>query len=164
MEWRDFLGERYFPEDGSHVSAYLVGSAEFRRSPEGRSKEWKGGDVRETGVQRRVAFVTQKQGEEFVRWLAKESVRDGVTADNFRFRAEFEEARDYLDASAEGSESELRPFRVRIEPIRKGRLVFDTEPSGAWVYLDGELPGDDPVGGVGGVSRRVGAESGFGWL
>ena len=148
LEWRDFLGERYFPEDGSHVSAYLVGPVEFRRSPMGREKNWKGLEVRENGLQRRVAFVTEKQGNEFVRWLAKESVADGVTSDDFRFSAEFEKAEDYLDSSEETSEAELRPFRVRIEPIRKGRLVFNTEPSGAWVYLDGALQGTTPLEGL----------------
>ena len=148
LEWRDFLGQRYFPEDGSHISAYLVGPVEFRRSPMGRSDDWKGLEVRENGIRRRVAFVTQEQGEEFVRWLAEESVADGVTADNFRFQAEFEEAKDYLDNPEENSESDLRPFRVRIEPIRKGRLVFDTVPSGAWVYLDGQLQGTTPLEGL----------------
>ena len=148
LEWRDFLGQRYFPEDGSHASAYLVSPVEFRRSPAGRSKDWEGLEVRENGIRRRVAFVTEEQGEEFVRWLARESTSDGVTSDNFRFSAEFEAAKDYLDASEEASETELRPFRVRIEPIRKGRLVFNTEPSGAWVYLDGDLQGTTPLEGL----------------
>ncbi|MGJ8725566.1 MAG: SUMF1/EgtB/PvdO family nonheme iron enzyme [Roseibacillus sp.] len=148
LEWRDFLGQRYFPEDGAHVSAYLVSPVEFRRSPVGREKDWKGVEVRENGIRRRVAFVTEKQGEEFVRWLAQESVADGVTKDDYRFKVEFEKASDYPDVEKMIGESGLRPFRVEIEPIRKGRLVFETEPSGAWVYLNGELQGTTPLEGL----------------
>lgn len=148
LEWRDFLGQRYFPEDEAHVSAYLVGPVEFRRSPVSRGKKWQGLEVSENGIRRRVAFVTEKQGEDFVRWLARESVADGVTPDDFRFNAEFEGAGDYEGISKEIWQSGLRPFRVRIEQIRKGRLVFATEPSGAWVYLDGELQGTTPLEGM----------------
>ena len=145
VEWRDFLGQRYFPVDDSHVSAYLVGPVEFRGSPAARGKKWKGLEVRENGVRRRVAFVTEKQGAEFVKWLAAESVTDGVTADEYRFMVEFEKKGSYPGVEEEIWEAGLRPLRVRIEPIRKGRLAVATEPAGAWVYLNDDYQGTTPL-------------------
>ena len=72
IEWRDFLGQRYFPEDESHVSAYLVGPVEFRRAKVG-GKDWKGVEVSEYGIRRRAAFVTAEQGALFAEWLANKS-------------------------------------------------------------------------------------------
>ena len=122
VEWRDFLGQRYFPVDNAHMSGYLVSPVEFRRSPAGRGKDWKGVEVSENGAMRRVAFVTKKQGEEFVRWLAQESVADGVSEDDFRFKVEFEKKGSYEGVDNEIWETGLLPFRVKILPIERGLL------------------------------------------
>lgn len=148
VEWRDFLGQRYFPVEGSHISAYLVGPVEFRSSPAARRGGWKGVEVSENGIRRRAAFVTPEQGEEFVRWLARESVTDGVLPDEYRFEAEFEKRESYQGVPNEIWEAGLRPLRVRIDPILKGSLAVNTEPAGAWVYLNGEYMGTTPLSGV----------------
>ncbi len=145
VEWRDFLGQRYFPEDDAHVSAYLVGPTDFRRSPAGREQGWRGVEVSENGLRRRAAFVSAEQGHSFVQWLAKESVADGVAEESYRFSAVFEESNRYEGVPAEVAEAGLRPLRVKIEPIRKGLLVFETEPAVAWVYLNGEYLGTTPL-------------------
>lgn len=149
VEWRDFLGQRYFPKDDAHVSAYLVGPTEFRRSPAARGKQWKAVEVSENGMRRRVVFVSREQGEEFVSWLAKESVADGVKEDEYRFSPEFEGAGSYGGVPSEIWEAGLQPLRVRIDPVRKGVLALSTEPMGAWVYLNGEYFGTTPLEGVG---------------
>jgi formylglycine-generating enzyme required for sulfatase activity/serine/threonine protein kinase len=145
LEWRDFLGQRYFPVDDAHVSAYLVGPVEFRRSPAARNKGWKGVEVSENGLRRRAAFVTEQQGEEFVRWLAAESVADGVLPDEYRFAAEFEKEGSFEGVPEEVWEAGLRPLRIKIEPIRKGSLAIATEPAGAWVYLNDQYQGTTPL-------------------
>lgn len=149
LEWRDFLGQRYFPEpDSSHLTGYLVGPVEFGRSPASRKKGWKGVEVSENGVSRRVAFVTKEQGRQFVSWLAQESEADGVARDEYRFHVEFEEDGNFEGVPEEILQSELRPFRVRVQGIRKGRLMFDTSPPGAFVYLNGEYQGTTPLEGL----------------
>lgn len=149
LEWRDFLGQRYFPEpDSSHLTGYLVGPVEFGRSPAGRGKNWQGLEVSENGVRRRVAFVNEDQGRKFVSWLAKESEVDGVSQDEFRFEVEFDDNIDFKGIPQHVIDAGLRPFRVRIQEIRRGRLVFNTEPPGAFVYLNGEYQGTTPLEGL----------------
>lgn len=148
VEWQDFLGQRYFPEPKGHLSAYLVGPVEFRSSPAAANKNWHGVEVRENGVRRRVAFVTEQAGEDFVRWLARESEVDGVKGSEYRFAAEFEDGGSYEGVPEEFSEKGLQPFRVRVDPILPGRLVFVTEPLGAFVYLDDVYQGSTPLEGL----------------
>ncbi|MBK1834102.1 SUMF1/EgtB/PvdO family nonheme iron enzyme [Roseibacillus ishigakijimensis] len=145
LEWRDFLGQRYFPEGNSHLSAYLVGPVEFKQSPAGDGQKWEGHEVSENGIKRRAAFVTPEQGEEFVRWLAEKSEADGVRASEYRFAVEFEDREGFLGVPQEVWDEGLRPFRVRVFPIQHGSLAFATEPPRAWVYLDDEYVGTTPL-------------------
>lgn len=148
VEWRDFLGQRYFPEPQGHLTAYLVGPVEFRASPKTSNQDWQGVEVRENGVRRRVAFVTQKGGEDFVRWLAKESEADGVKPEKYRFSVEFEDGGSYEGVPEELLAKGLQPFRVRVDPILPGRLVFVTEPPGAFAYLNDVYQGTTPLEGL----------------
>lgn len=145
IEWRDFLGQRYFPEDESHLSAYPVGPSEFRRSPAARSKGWKTAEVSENGIRRRAVFVNEAQGNQFVEWLAKESVSDGVKPEAFRFDPVIGKKGSYRDVPQEIWEEGLRPLRVRVSAIRKGMLDFNTEPVDAFVYLNGKYLGTTPL-------------------
>ncbi len=127
LEWRDILGQRYFPEpDGSHLSAYLVSPEEYLRVPQSGKSNWRRLNVSENGMRRRVAFVSQKQADQFVDWLAVESRADGIMSDEFRFTAELESRNSYQGVTDEVWDSGLRPFRVRVSPIEPGRLEFTT--------------------------------------
>lgn len=148
IEWRDFLGQRYFPEDESHLSAYLVGAIEFRHFMNKQDKSWRNVDVRENGIRRRVVFVMPEQGQKFVHWLANQSEADGVTKESFRFEAVFENEEDVQGGSEEIWDEGFRPLRVRVTPIQKGRLDFETEPTRAFVYLNGSYLGTTPLKGV----------------
>lgn len=150
VEWRDAFGQRYFPEASSHLSAYLVSPAEFRRSSvagEGEG-EWQSVEVSENGVRRRVAFVSQEAGRRYAEWLAAESVAEGVAPDEYRFSAEFESEEGIRMATPEPWQEDRRPFRVRIEPIPRGRIVFATEPAGAVIYINGDQRATTPLEGL----------------
>lgn len=148
LEWRDVMGRRYFPDGDSHLSAYLVGPAEFRRSPAAREGKWRGVEVSEIGVRRRVAFVTEKAAQSFVRGLAVESAADGVAPDEFRFLPELISEGEVRTKNAKAWEEGLRPFRIRVEPVRPGRIAFATEPPGAFVYVNGEYQATTPLLGL----------------
>jgi serine/threonine protein kinase/formylglycine-generating enzyme required for sulfatase activity len=149
VEWRDSLGQRYLPEpDDSHLSAYLVGPVEFRRSPVAMEEEWKSVEVSENGVRRRVAFVSQEAGRSFADWLAVESEADGVFPDQYRFRAEFKEPGSLRSVPEKAWEGGLRPFHVRVAPVPPGRVVFNTEPPGAFIYINDDYQGTTPLEGL----------------
>ena len=65
--------------------------------------------------------------------------------ESFRFEPVFEDEGSYQGVPEAVWEAGLRPLRVRVSPIRKGRLDFETEPAGAFVYLDGSYLGTTPL-------------------
>ena len=147
-EWQDFLGQRYFPEDESHITAYLVSAVEYRRSLSNREKEWKALELNENGIRRRVAFLSQAQGDNFVKWLAKKSESGGVSKAAFRFESVFDSEDRFPGVPEEFRDAGLRPLRVRVIPIEKGRLDFQTDPQGAFVYLNGSYQGTTPLNDI----------------
>ena len=148
LEWRDFLGQRYFPEPFGHLSAYLISPTEFRRSPVSNENEWKSIEVRENGVSRRAVFVTEAAGRDYAAWLAGESEVDGVKKEKFRFSAAFEDGSLYEGVTEEMIQSELKPFRLRVDPILPGRLFLATDPAGAFVYMNDTYIGTTPLEGI----------------
>ena len=146
-EWRDSLGQRYFAEDESHLSAYPVGPEEFKESSI-KSDIWKTAEVTQNGIRRRAAFVTPELARKFTNWLAKNSEKDGVTKEAFRFETVFEPHRNYEGVRKEVREAGLQPFRIRVIPIGTGKIDLETEPVGAFVSVDGKYLGTTPLNGV----------------
>ncbi len=146
FEWRDFQANRFLPtSQGEHAGAYLVGPAQFQASPIAAEGEWRVADVPQGGDKRRAVFVKPEKAEAYVDWLENKSEEEGVSLSLFHFSPLFGKREDWPETSADAWKDGLVPFRVLIKPVPQVHLVLDSEPTGAFVYLDGEFIGETPL-------------------
>ncbi|MDP0491091.1 MAG: SUMF1/EgtB/PvdO family nonheme iron enzyme [Verrucomicrobiota bacterium JB023] len=149
IPWRDFRGEKYLPEpDYAHVSVSFVDPKDlrfFESARPGVKTNWETVQVTEFGQPSPAAFADRQTARAFVNWLAEESRKDGLSPERYRFRPVFSE-KSQVEGVDDGIwEKGLRPFRVRVETIQDGYLYADTNPPGAFVFVNDIFVGITPL-------------------
>jgi len=155
--WYDALGHEYTPQDDQHLSNKHVTERDWRVF------------LKETGrklnpvvfrhEKQKVVAVPHGWSTLYAEWLMEKCVKEGYFDDYSEENLESNRQivthydRDYpaakLPAEAKKEGRTLRPFYCRVRPIPYGVIAVDTEPSGAYVYINDVPVGVTPYGGPG---------------
>lgn len=150
--WNDALGHIYLPhgERGDqHQSSHHVSEQDWRLFLKETGKKHRAVPFNYSG--RRIVAVPEDRAGEYAQWLMEKCVNEGYfekTSDedieeNRQLIADYDRRfpENKLPGDAKKNGKILRPFYCIVRPIPYGSIVIDTDPSGAYIYIN-----DIPVG------------------
>ncbi len=158
--WYDALGHIYLPHGESgdqHQSNVHVTEQDWRTF------------LKETGSKapsvafsyggRKVVAVPEGKADEYAKWLMEKCVKEGYfdkyseedLDENRQIIADYDRRfpENKIPAQAKKDGRIWRPFYCIVRPIPYGTIAVDTEPSGAYVYINDFPVGVTPFGGEG---------------
>lgn len=148
--WSDHLGQDYRPMGDGHESLRAVGQQQWERYRAAKERPADAAEfveIDEGGTKRRVALTSTGEAQAFCWWLATSGMEEGYLTQNHESLPLMD-----LNFNAEGMSERarkegLRPFRCRVQPIAFGRITLTTDPTQAYVFVEGPEAGySNPVG------------------
>jgi hypothetical protein len=158
--WEDIFGQPYGWENDVHVGHYHVGERVWRRYE--RAAKRKDGqiiEVTENGERRRIVLATPGQAERFIQWL-EDQCRDGYLTEDHVMEARIDSEFDLSGVNPEAVSRGMKPFHAVVREIPYARVMIDSVPGGALVYLNGTPRGFTPLLGLDEAEPGVKVEPG----
>lgn len=150
--WVDCTGMDYFPYQGHHLSAEMVGERVWEQFITETGDKYKARmvQVSEGGQARRVVLVNEEMARKYTDWLTRTCVEGGQlprpeeTENMMEIRPKMNRSfpDNLLPPDLLGKN--LWPFNLEVLAIPYGTLIVNSEPTGARVYVDGEEVGVTP--------------------
>lgn len=138
--WSDQFGQDYRPLGEDHESVDPVGEKAWKRYVEAAGRPAGVGQVLELpsgGDRVRAVATSEGEARAFCEWLVSDAIEQGyLTVDHEALlRAVEDFPRDGLGEA--GRREGWRPFRVLVRRIPYARVMVESAPPGAEIYLDG---------------------------
>ncbi|NNM28863.1 MAG: protein kinase, partial [Akkermansiaceae bacterium] len=158
--WEDIFGRPYGWDGDVHVSHYYVAEEEWRQF-EKASKREEGliVPITENGEKRRIVLATPGQAERFMQWM-EDKCRDGYLTEDHVMEPRIDTQAELPGVDPEVLARGMRPFYSVVREVPYARVMIDSVPPGAYVYLNGILRGETPLlgneGGEPGVKVKPG--------
>lgn len=150
--WIDAIGHTYLPhgvKGNQHQSNHHVSEQDWRLFLKEMGRNDRAIFFNYSG--RRIVAVPEGGAERYAQWLMAKCVNEGyfedytdeVIGENRQLVADYDRRfpENKLPGEAKKDGKILRPFYCIVRPIPYGSIVIDTNPSGAYIYID-----DVPVG------------------
>lgn len=137
--WSDQFGQDYRPLGDGHESVLHIGQVvwkDYTEDNKQRKIESQNIEVKEGTTKRQAIATSEAESQKFCDWLVKRGIDEGYLTEGYEAIPIKSDDFDESKLQGKAANQKWKPFRVLVRPIPYGRLLVETDPPGAEVFLN----------------------------
>lgn len=148
--WLDQFGREFRPLGDGHESVEWVAGEAWRTFVEAEERDPKAAQllsVRRGDKTREVVVTSEAEARAYCDWLVQNGIAEGYLTEDHEALPQMVEDFSAAELNRKARGEGWKPFKVLVRPIPYGRVMVETRPEGAEIYVDGESEGtsDGPL-------------------
>lgn len=147
QEWVDNFGLPYLPVDEYHVSSGFVRAYQWRRFTKATQSEREYETIKhsESGVNRSIVLVSQKDAQAYCEWQTKQASIEGYLNDAQYISPRLNLGFNSREMSNKAKAKKLLPFHCVVKNIAFAHVVIRSNPPGSSIFINDEYRGTAPL-------------------